>query len=243
MLEYGVMADKKETTVQKANATMRQFIQSWPFIVIVIIVGLACAATTIYYVPDFIGRDMVIFYRVAVPLIAVLLTLLVSWLVFLARAPGLEIKEEQEKEVLPPSFVPDKNRFIKSMSEIRDIAYNCLQLKYLSAVLRESGHQTAQGITEESQRAAEKYSQLRGQLEDEAVAAIGSDAFDGVNTEFQALMSLLDADAAAEYGDKRPDVDVASHRFRYDKALKAVVERYDKISQSPQPLEPPTSAT
>ena len=225
------MPDKQETSTKKANAAMRQFVQSGRFIFIIFVTGLLYAAATIYYVPGFISRDTVVFYRIAVPVIGVALTLLVSWLFFLARASGLETKEEKGKLELPP-FVPDKEKFFKEVSEALDAAYNCLQLKYLAAVLRESGHPTAQGITEESQRATEKYGQLQGRLEDEGVTAIGKDNFEKVASEFQELMSLLDADVFAVYGDKRPNVDVAAHKFRYDKTLQNVIKKYDEISGS-----------
>ena len=228
------MSDTQETSTQSANANMRRFIQSIRVICLEIaIVGLFAIAA-FYYVPSFVNSDTVTVYQVTMPIIGLLVGLLLSWLFYFLRAPHLQRNESRNELRKKPIPIPLPNRteFIKAMTETVKSAYNCLQLKYFAATLRESKHPSAHGVWEESEQAGEHYRQARDKLGSGALVEAGGKRFEGISLEVHKLISLLDRDVSKFYGDKRPDMDIAARKSEYNIALDEVIKRIDEIYQS-----------
>jgi hypothetical protein len=228
------MSDTQKTSIQRANAAMRRFVQSiWFIFFEIAIVGLF-AATAFYYVPSFITGDTMTVYQVTMPIIGLLLGLLSSWLFFLARAPHLQRNEEQNKLVKKPIPVPLFNsaKLVKTMTEVVSSAYNCVQLKYIAATLGESKHPSAAEIRKDSEQAHEQYGQTRERLKNEVLVTVGGERFEGISLEVQILIDLLDRDVSKFYGDKRPDLDVAAQKIKYNNALDKAIKKINEIDQS-----------
>jgi hypothetical protein len=228
------MSDTQETSIRRANAAMRRFIQSIRFIFFEIaIVGLF-ATIAFYYVPNFITADTMTAYQVIMPIIGLLLGLLFSWLFFLARAPHLQRNEErnklEEKSIPVPIF--NSAKLANTMTEVVSSAYNCVQLKYIAATLGESKHPSTAEIQKDSEQAYEQYGQTREKLKNEVLVTVGGKRFEGISFEVQKLIDLLDRDVSKFYGDKRPDLDVAAQKIKYNIALEEAIKRIDKIGQS-----------